>query len=228
MAIRQTWGHYHQRSDVGIAFLLGRTLDQTDSTIAKEFELYSDIIQANIIDSYTNLTLKSVAMLEWVDNYCNQAKFILKTDDDMFINIPKLLNFLTKHSKDKRKIFGRLARKWKPIRNKSSKYFVSTQQYRHALFPDFTTGPAYLMTNDVIHDLYITALDKTYLKLEDVYTTGIVAQDNKIQRQHVNEFYNKRVALNPCNIQKSISIHMVKNFEQYDLWKKLLDGRSKC
>lgn len=228
MAIRQTWGHYHQRSDVAIGFIVGRTLDAGETAIKKEAALYGDIIQANFVDSYNNLTLKSISMLEWVDNYCNKAKFVLKTDDDMFINIPKLLTFLSKHSKDKRKIFGRLAKKWKPIRNKASKYYVSVQQYKNSLFPDFTTGPAYLMTSDIVHELYTTALEKTYLKLEDVYTTGIVAQEKKVQRVHVNEFFNRRVTLNPCNVQKGISIHMVKTYEQYDLWKKLLDGRSKC
>ncbi|KAL0268796.1 UNVERIFIED_CONTAM: hypothetical protein PYX00_010611 [Menopon gallinae] len=227
-AIRQTWGHYQLRKDVAIAFIVGRSPDVKESVIREENDLYGDIILANFVDSYNNLTLKTVSILEWVDNYCGQAKFVLKTDDDMFINIPKLLQFIGNHLKDKRKIFGKLAKKWKPIRKKTSKYYVSVKQYRNSLFPDFTTGPAYLMTSDVIHDLYMTALEKTYLKLEDVYTTGIVAQEEKIQRVHVNEFFNRRITLSPCNVQKGISIHMIKPFEQYDLWKKLLDGRSKC
>ncbi|PSN56197.1 hypothetical protein C0J52_01427 [Blattella germanica] len=229
MAIRQTWGHYRQRSDIKIAFLLGSTKDQRLSQELKEENgLYGDLICARFLDSYNNLTLKTISMLEWVDSYCSHVGFILKTDDDMFINIPKLLTFVEKHSKDRKTVFGRLAKKWKPIRNKKSKYYVSVNQYQPPLFPDFTTGPAYLMTGDVIHDLYDAALGKTYLKLEDVFITGIVAQDMKIKRTHVHEFLNKRVTLNACNIQKGISIHMVKPPEQYDLWKKLLDGKSKC
>lgn len=229
MAIRQTWGHYSQRSDVNIAFLLGSSKDpHLAQELRDENKLYGDLIGARFLDSYNNLTLKTVSLLEWVDNYCNQINFILKTDDDMFINIPKLLSFIQKHAKEKRTIFGRLAKRWKPIRNKKSKYYVSPSQYQPATFPDFTTGPAYLMTGDVIHDLYTAALGKTYLKLEDVFITGIVAQDVKIKRTHINEFLNKRVTLNACNIQKGISIHMVKFHEQFDLWKKLLDGKTKC
>ncbi|XP_021916464.1 beta-1,3-galactosyltransferase 5-like isoform X3 [Zootermopsis nevadensis] len=229
MAIRQTWGHYRQRSDLNIAFLLGSSKDsQLVQELRDENRLYGDLISGHFLDSYNNLTLKTVSLLEWVDNYCNHINFILKTDDDMFINIPKLLSFIEKHAKDKRTIFGRLAKRWKPIRNKKSKYYISPNQYQPATFPDFTTGPAYLMTGDVIHDLYTAALGKTYLKLEDVFITGIVAQDVKIKRTHVNEFLNKRVAMNACNIQKGISIHMVKFHEQFDLWKKLLDGKTKC
>lgn len=227
-AIRQTWGHVQLRSDVAMAFILGRSSRKNELLIAEENNLYQDIILANFVDSYNNLTLKTTSILEWVDNYCNQARFVLKTDDDMFINIPKLLDFVTKHWKDKRKIFGKLASKWKPIRKQTSKYYVSTQQYKRSVFPSFTTGPAYLMTSDVIHDLYTTALNMTYLKLEDVFTTGIVAQEKKIPRVHVSEFFNRRLSITSCYIHKAISIHMVKPYEQYDLWKRVSDGRIKC
>lgn len=228
-AIRQTWGHYNLRKDVGIAFFVGGTVDTTlQNELYTESELYGDLIQSHFKDSYNNLTLKTISMLEWVDIYCHKVNFILKTDDDMFINVPKLLDFIGRHSNDKRSIFGRLAKKWKPIRNKKSKYYVSKEQYKNVLFPDFTTGPAYLITGDVVHELYTCALNQTYLKLEDVYTTGIVAQEMKVKRIHVNEFLNKKIVGHACNVQKAISIHMVKFHEQFDLWKKLLDGKTKC
>lgn len=58
--------------------------------------LYDDLIVASFVDSYDNLTLKTMASLEWIDNYCNQSEYILKTDDDMFINVPNLLSFIDK------------------------------------------------------------------------------------------------------------------------------------
>lgn len=229
LAIRQTWGHYGTRRDVAIAFILGHTNNKTlENALNNENYIYGDLIRGHFIDSYNNLTLKTISALEWVDQNCPQAKFVLKTDDDMFINVPKLMAFLEKHQKDKRVIFGRLAKKWKPIRNKKSKYYVSSGQFAAMIFPPFTTGPAYVMSADVIHDLYIKALQQTYLKLEDVFTTGIVAQQLGIKRIHVNEFLNRRIAFNPCNIRKTISVHMIKSNEQFDLWKKLLDQSTNC
>jgi len=61
-----------------------------------EKHLYDDLIVANFMDSYDNLTLKTMSALEWVDTYCNQSEFVLKTDDDMFINVPNLLSFIDK------------------------------------------------------------------------------------------------------------------------------------
>lgn len=227
--IRQTWGHFGTRRDVSTAFILGRSTNSAVSTaLTQENMIYGDLIRGNFIDSYNNLTLKTLSSLEWVDQNCPKAKYILKTDDDMFINVPKLLQFLDAHAKDKRVIYGRLAKKWKPIRNKKSKYYISTGQFSAAVFPPFTTGPAYVMTSDVIHDLYENSLEQLYLKLEDVFTTGIVAQKLGIKRVHDNMFLNRRIAFNPCNIRKAISVHMIKPNEQFDLWKKLLDQTTKC
>jgi hypothetical protein len=228
-AIRQTWGHFGQRRDISILFMLGSTADpKFERNLEREQDMYGDIIRGRFIDSYTNLTLKTISTLEWVDSYCSEVKFVLKTDDDMFINVPRLASFINKHRHDKNVVFGKLAKKWKPVRSKSSKYFVSIAQYKKPFYPDFCTGPAYLMSSDVVHNLYEGALNETFLKLEDVFVTGIVANKLGIKRIHANEFLNRKIPHSPCNVQRGISIHMVKYSEQFDLWKKLLDGKTKC
>ncbi|EDW88455.1 beta-1,3-galactosyltransferase 2 [Drosophila yakuba] len=228
MSIRQTWMHYGTRRDVGMAFVLGRGTNETiNKALTQENFIYGDLIRGNFIDSYNNLTLKTISTLEWADVHCSKAKYILKTDDDMFINVPKLLTFLDKH-KDKRTIYGRLAKKWKPIRNKKSKYYVSVDQFAAGVFPSFTTGPAYVLTGDIVHELYLRSLKTVYLKLEDVFTTGIVAKSLNVKRVQANEFVNRRISFNPCNIRNAISVHMIKSNEQFDLWKKLLDQTTKC
>lgn len=55
---------------------------------------YSDIIQEGFVDSYNNLTLKSVMMLKWVVSNCHSVRYIMKTDDDMFVNINNLVRLL--------------------------------------------------------------------------------------------------------------------------------------
>ncbi|KAL1493453.1 hypothetical protein ABEB36_011502 [Hypothenemus hampei] len=227
-AIRRTWGSFVIRKDVAIAFMLGSIANETiNKKLDEEQNLYGDIIRGKFVDTYDNLTLKTISILEWVDNFCPKAAFVLKTDDDMFINVSRLLAFIAKHPPEQRTIYGRLAKKWKPIRNKKSKYYISPQQYKPPVFPDFTTGPAYLLPANLAKPLYLSALNHTYLKLEDVYLTGIVANGLEIKRVHAPEFLNKRISFTPCNVQKEISIHMVKSVEQFELWKKLHDV-AKC
>jgi len=64
------------------------------------------MIVENFYDTYHNLTLKSMAILKWVNLTCPQIndygkpdyfyypKHILKTDDDMFINFDRLLKII--------------------------------------------------------------------------------------------------------------------------------------
>ncbi|ODN06437.1 Beta-1,3-galactosyltransferase 1 [Orchesella cincta] len=196
-AIRLTWGHYAQRLDVSMAFIIGKTENETIlDGIETEKRLYDDLIVANFVDSYDNLTLKTMSSLEWIDTYCNQSEFVLKTDDDMFINVPNLLKFIDRiETEDKKrpKLYGRLARKWKPVRNKRSKYYISFQQYKKTVYPDFNTGPAYLFSTRIVRPLFEKGMEKTYLKLEDVYTTGIVAEELGIKRINIADFANKKV-----------------------------------
>lgn len=92
-AVRLTWGHFAARADVAVAFVLGAAPPALRAAIDAEDALYGDVIEGRSVDSYSNLTLKTLSMLEWVDTYCPRAPRLLKTDDDMFINIPRLLQF---------------------------------------------------------------------------------------------------------------------------------------
>lgn len=46
-------------------------LDEQQRRLLNESEVYGDIIQESFIDSYNNLTLKTIMMLKWVNNNCD-------------------------------------------------------------------------------------------------------------------------------------------------------------
>ena len=55
-----------------------------------------------------NLTIKSVMGLKWSAIFCPQARHVLKTDDDIFVNVPLLHKVLLKRSEsdESQKILG--------------------------------------------------------------------------------------------------------------------------
>lgn len=60
-----------QNFAVKVAFLVGQTLNnETQQRIVAESDMYGDIIQESFIDSYNNLTLKTIMMLKWVNGTC--------------------------------------------------------------------------------------------------------------------------------------------------------------
>ena len=68
-----------------------------------EYRAYGDIVLADFVDTYSNLTLKTLSMLKWINTYCDDADYFLKADDDVFVNIPLLvheLRNLTDHVTD--------------------------------------------------------------------------------------------------------------------------------
>lgn len=107
--IRQTWGHYATRHDIAMAFVIGATDNQSiEDSLKTESYWYRDIIRGHFIDSYQNLTFKSISMLEWADTYCSRAEYILKSDDDMFVNVLRLMSFIDTHplKQQQKVIFG--------------------------------------------------------------------------------------------------------------------------
>ncbi|KAL9706284.1 hypothetical protein quinque_009802 [Culex quinquefasciatus] len=230
-AIRNTWGH-HESPDVAVAFLLGNSQNQgVEDRLTAENALYGDLIRGHFHDTYDNLTLKTVSMLEWTGVHCSKARFLLKVDDDMFINVPKLLEFVTARVDVGRSIFGRLADGWPALRDRSSKWYVSWEEYGLDRYPAFTTGPAYLLTADVVQDLYCEALGMPFFKLEDVFVTGMVAERLNVSRIGVKEFLNVRVepeALDHCRLNRLISIHDLGQTEQLELWKMLHETSDRC
>lgn len=82
---------------------------------------YSDIIQEGFVDSYNNLTLKSVMMLKWVVSNCHSVWYIMKTDDDMFVNINNLVKLLKVRNMSNL-LFGALICGARPIADTQNKW----------------------------------------------------------------------------------------------------------
>lgn len=63
--------------DFKLTFLLGlpagENVSHVQGNIDEEVLKYGDVIQENFLDSYNNLTLKSIMMLKWVTNRCNDS-----------------------------------------------------------------------------------------------------------------------------------------------------------
>jgi hypothetical protein len=234
-AIRLTWGHYTLRSDVAIAFLLGKTDDEdVKKEMESEMNLYDDILLANFKDSYKNLTLKTMAMLEWTSSYCSKADYLLKADDDMFINVENLLKFIEKKGDEDRKepkFYGRLVEGWEPVRSEDSQYFLPFDQFSESTFPDFVTGPAYLFSTGIAQSFFEKGMESRFLQLEDVFMTGVLAEVMNVSRVRVAEFENTAInveSTSRCELSKYISIHMIGYHEQFAIWRKILDGKTEC
>ncbi|XP_001927603.1 beta-1,3-galactosyltransferase 4 [Sus scrofa] len=98
-AIRASWGRLREARGLRVQtlFLLGEPSGGSrENDLARESAAHGDIVQAAFQDSYRNLTLKTLSGLNWADKHCPMARYILKTDDDVFVNVPELVSELVR------------------------------------------------------------------------------------------------------------------------------------
>ena len=172
MLIRETWGDTSQfASGVRVVFVMG-TATGSHNTVAYENSLYGDIVQKDFKDTYHNLTHKTVAGLSWVSTYCTKATFVLKSDDDIFVNMFALLKHLQARVGAKRLLLCRT--KINPNVDRSGKYKATRNDYAGKHFPTCCSGAAYVMSSDVVVDLHRLSFVVPFFWLEDVYVTGLL------------------------------------------------------
>ncbi|CAD5115305.1 DgyrCDS4293 [Dimorphilus gyrociliatus] len=88
--LRSSWIKFANQSKV--YFFIGTHLNEKlKLAIIKEAEEFKDIVQVNIIESYSNLALKSVAALHFKDTFCPSSKYLIKIDDDVILNFENLI-----------------------------------------------------------------------------------------------------------------------------------------
>ncbi len=108
----------------------------------------------------------------------------MKADDDVYVQIPRLLATL-EHIKGKNNaIYGTVFKRGVP-RSASDKHCVAREAYNKSQFPDFCVGEAYIMTRDAIPKLFTGLMERMNAGSEDAIVTGVVAEELGIQRIHL-------------------------------------------
>lgn len=88
--------------------MVGNTYNQAVQTaLQHESHTHNDIIHADFVESYHNLTIKVLVGIKWVLTYCSQTQYVVRTDDDMYSDVFVLLNMLHNHSNSMRSLMGR-------------------------------------------------------------------------------------------------------------------------
>ena len=140
--------------------------------VIAESKITDDIVIENFLDTYSNLTLKSIFMLKWLNDRCSNAKFVLKVDDDVFVNpenLMKMLNSTTFHtakldSPEKKSetvnyaLIGKTMIDIKPERRSVHRWYIPRSVYPYDTFPPYLIGFSYLFSGSVIESIYTCTL----------------------------------------------------------------------
>ena len=183
-SIRKTWGATENqiKYKTEVNFVLGIS-NSIPTDLEHEIETFEDILTINVIDSYMNLTLKSVFLLKYVSDIHEthpNIKTLLKTDDDCYVNLANL-GHVSRQNQRKNTITGALLNsnggKRIPVNRKSNdKWFIPRWMYKSDHFPLAISGSGYLFATSIASCLYKMSLKTPILVLEDIYVTGLLAK----------------------------------------------------
>ena len=224
--IRDTWKHQATLNNACVIFIIGNSIGGANTTIDdqifKEAHYHQDILQADMVDHYNNLTLKSVMMLKFFANESNfydslPPYYMMKTDDDSYVNVHQLLQLL--HVEELKKSSFVIGHRWgtpknppTPKRDHKNKWFVPKYLFNGTSYPIFISGAGYITTRTAVKCLYKKSLNLPYFFLEDVFM-GFAAENCRIPRYHCNAFHNYPI---PFNDVKGTDI-LWTNFHENDM-----------
>ncbi|KAL0159946.1 hypothetical protein M9458_043671, partial [Cirrhinus mrigala] len=172
-AIRSTWGNESsvQGKAVVTLFLVGLPgRSKAQQQLEEESRQHRDLLQSNFVDSYFNLTIKTMLIMDWLATRCPQASYAVKVDSDMYINMENLMSLLLAPNTPRENyITGYLMWNQNVIRNKKSKYYVSEELYPEPKYPLYVLGVGYVFSNDLPKKIVEASKHMKPFNIEDAY-----------------------------------------------------------
>ena len=229
-AIRNTWGSIGSSLNTKVVFLVGEDpTGRMQSHIEKESDLFGDVIQVELRDSYDNLTYKSIAMLQWIHDYCENSNFYMKADDDVYANLENILNRLNTTSlTNQRFLLCHVFKDAPPNRNIHSKWFTSYEEYSSEYFPTYCSGTAYAFSAPILSDLYQSSKYFKLLRMEDVYITGVAAKGQDITHIHDGGFSFVKREPSGCAFNETLTGHEMTVKQMFIIFAQLQSKEIDC
>lgn len=213
-AIRHTWCQVQNRyhGSVQCVFVVARSPGNSalERKIQLESNEHGDMVLADLVDSYFNNTLKSMAAFRWTLDRCTSTSHFLFVDDDFYVSVPNLLRLISAVSEDNhsnKKVQDQTVNKYSnshdkvahgrdslllgyvfhsaPHRHRLSKWYVSLSEYPYSLWPPYCTAGAFILSRSTLHRLVLASRFTRYFRFDDVYI-GILAKKLGIRPRHTD------------------------------------------
>uniref|UniRef100_A0A3P8RVV7 Hexosyltransferase n=1 Tax=Amphiprion percula TaxID=161767 RepID=A0A3P8RVV7_AMPPE len=230
--IRKTWGKEQvvDGKRIKTLFLLGKSSNEAERAnhqklVEYEDYIYGDILQWDFLDSFFNLTLKETHFLKWFHTYCPGVRYVFKGDDDVFVSVDNIFEFLDSSKHNKNLFVGDVIFKARPIRRKENKYYIPQAMYNKTLYPPYAGGGGFLMDGTLARRLYWAADTLELYPIDDVFL-GMCLEVLQVTPVKHNAFKtfglvkNKTSKLNrePCFFKSMIVVHKLLPSDLMHMW----------
>ncbi|CAL2044687.1 unnamed protein product [Caenorhabditis brenneri] len=156
--------------------------------ILEEARLYGDLIVADLNDSYDQLSYKTLTLLLFATRKAPQFGLIGKIDEDV-VFFPDQLTPLIENKLIKvntSSMYGYLVGEGLEVNHiHHGKWFIPMSAYSCLKYPGYLSGPFYLTTKLAAEKIITATKHRNFLSVEDVFFTGLIANDVGITRTHL-------------------------------------------
>ena len=241
--IRETWANRQVYSDyhhnpiyvifaIGLApnvFISNKT-DPILRDVIEEADKTKDILLLNMMDIYDNLTIKGFLTMLWIANRGFQSNYIMKTDDDIILNMFAWFQIVKKIQMNNIQcvLVGHI---WtKPPVERHNKYKVDQSEYGYQTYPSFASGWGYVMTRRTMVTILEAALHLPFLIRDDPYFAGIIPHLTGIPLVSVEKSSYILFKSNISNKEMSkigvLLVHVSKSSNYTSVWNMFLERRN--
>lgn len=177
---------------------LNDTLLESTPTLAAEIDSFQDLSILNCDDSHRGLTFKTRALLQWMNQLVTDdpllaPEFFMKTDDDVFVNVPQLLNWLSSLKKAEKShafVAGNFWFDHAVIRKVGMRW--ADPQFPTDVYPPYPSGPGYLLNREGVRlmaSLSLSAFAPTFLNEDTTIGVWMTLLAGSVTRIHDERFW---------------------------------------
>ncbi|KAM4577711.1 beta-1,3-galactosyltransferase 1 [Odontesthes bonariensis] len=236
-AVRRTWGSADGDTltlfYAGLPAAVAGQPPPTQALLEQESRLHGDIIQMDFMDTYQNLTIKTLMMMKWLATHCPHASYAMKVDADIFVNVEHLIQRL-KGSPRLGFITGSVIRDGGPRRDPGSKWYLPEELYPEDSFPPYVSGAGYVFSSDLAGRISWASRFVRAIPLEDVYV-GLCLRVLGVQPVYShrllflgNLFEIQKLEYERCAFSRLIIANGFKPPELLRVWQDFSKGHAHC
>ncbi|XP_029987492.1 beta-1,3-galactosyltransferase 5-like isoform X2 [Sphaeramia orbicularis] len=236
--IRRTWG--------GETLVLGkmvRTLfflglpggegaEQQQEKLRQENQQHHDLIQSDFKDTYRNLTIKTMMMLEWLAANCDQVSYVMKIDSDMLLHVNNLIKLLLDPKTAKENYMTGLVWWHSPVlRNPFNKFYMPWSVIAESEYPPYPLGMGYIMSLDLPRKILGVSHQIKPIYIEDAYLgmclkrLGISPTDPPDKDMFL---VDPRHPLSDCSLSKVVATTTTSTAQMLSYWSRSQQPDTKC
>ncbi|XP_043078258.1 beta-1,3-galactosyltransferase 2 [Puntigrus tetrazona] len=235
--IRRTWGGEKLIGDKAVLVLFimglhsGNDQEALQEKLQNESQQYQDLLQSNFLDSYKNLTIKTMMMMEWLNKSCLQASFAVKVDADVLLNMNNLINMLVSLNPVPTNYMTGLV--WYGnivIRNPENKFYIPYDVYSRDTYPPYPLGMCYIISLDLPQKFLQESKHIKAIYIEDAYLgmclerLGIVP----MQPPNMEQFVVTLPQYNRCYYSGLIAVLTANTNQMTSYWTDIYSTSNPC